>query len=82
MTNYSPPSQNIPPVQKIPAKIESPPTLVFAGFLYVIQAFLPVLPILDEVQAVMPESPRIAGRSGSGMVFETGWMFSPSIAQD
>ena len=31
-TNHSPASQNIPPVQKIPAKIEFPPTLVFAGF--------------------------------------------------
>ena len=31
VTNYSPASQNIPPVQKIPAKIEFPPTSIFAG---------------------------------------------------
>ncbi len=75
-TNHSPKSQNIPPVQKIPAKIEFPPTLVFAGFLCleVTQALLPVLPAGVKDQAGMPESRqtgRIAGLSGSGIDFES-----------
>jgi hypothetical protein len=81
----SPASQNIPPVQKIPAKIEVPPLWFSPDFLCldVTQAFLPVLPAAwKEDQAGMPESLRIAGLSGSGMDFDSWRMHSPSIAQD